>query len=73
MGSYGVGEFGKADGPDFVLTTPSGRSALVYLFSVLVHSQLLPYRYLTHGHLSLRLREAFILHWERGRKKERLK
>ena len=29
-------------GTDIVLTTHSGRSALVYLSSVLVHSQLLP-------------------------------
>ena len=39
-------------GPDIVLTTHSGRSALVYLPSVLVQSLLLPYRPLTHGHLT---------------------
>ena len=35
-------------GPDIVLTTHSGRSALVYLSSVLVQRLLLPYRHLTH-------------------------
>ena len=34
-----------------MLTTYSGGSALVYLSSVLVHSLLLLYRYLTDGHL----------------------
>ena len=34
-------------GPDIVLNTHSGRPALVYLSSVLVHRQL----HLTHGHL----------------------
>ena len=33
-------------GPDIVLTTRSGRSAVVFLSSVLVHSLLLPYRHL---------------------------
>ena len=38
--------------PDIVLTTHSGRPALVYLSSVLVQRLLLPYRHLTHGHLA---------------------
>ena len=41
-------------GPDIVLTTHSGRPALVYLSSVLVQRLLLPYRHLTHGHLACR-------------------
>ena len=39
-------------GPDIVLTTYSGRLALVYLSSVLVQRLLLPYRHLTHRHLT---------------------
>ena len=38
-------------GPDIVLTTHSGRPALVYLSSVLVHRKLLLLQDLTHGHL----------------------
>ena len=37
--------------PDIVLTRNSGRSAIVYLSSALVHSLLLRYRHLTHRHL----------------------
>ena len=38
----------RVGGPDIVLTTHSGRPALVCLSSVLVHNLLLPYRYLPH-------------------------
>ena len=37
--------------PDIVLTTYSGRPAIVYLSSVMVHSLLLPYRHIRHEHL----------------------
>ena len=43
---------GSGGGPDIVLTTYSGRPYLVYLSIVLVDTLLLPYRNLTHGHLS---------------------
>ena len=39
-------------GPDIVLTTHSGRLALVYLSTVLVQKLLLPCRHLTYGHLA---------------------
>ena len=39
-------------GPDIVLTTHSGRPALVYMSSVLIQGLLLPYRHLTHRHMS---------------------
>ena len=40
----------SGDGPDIVLTR-SGRPALMYLSSVLVHSLLLPLQVSAHGHL----------------------
>ena len=44
-------------GPDIVLTTHSGRPALVYLSSVLVQRLLLSYRHLTRRGVSSRLGE----------------
>ena len=38
-------------GPDIVLTTHSGRPALLYLSSVLSRDYCSPYRHLSHGHL----------------------
>ena len=43
----------SGSGPDILLIIYSGRLAILYLSSVLVHSLLLLYRKLTHGHLVL--------------------
>ena len=52
-------------GPDIVLTTHSWRAALVYLSSVLVRRQLLPYRHLAHGHLGFKSLGTLVLDWRR--------
>ena len=42
----------SGSGSNIVLTTHSGRPALVYLHSVLIHNLCTPYRHLAQGNLS---------------------
>ena len=60
-------------GPDIVLTTHSGRLALVYLSSVLVHVCCSPNRHLTHGHLGCKSRGGVSPTLGKGNNSERKK